>query len=313
MESKSKKFNDFLAKGHNSEFFAELQERAVVKCQELGIGDRPRIEDNLRRLWLPFGLQLAQDRRKLDRTLIQGILGGQGTGKSTLCNILQLILEDWVFTVATLSIDDLYLTYQERQELLQREPELIWRGPPGTHDIQEGIRVIDQCLSQDEKNEIAFPRFDKSLHNGAGDRIEAEIIPKPDILLLEGWLVGVRPIDNQAFDYPPPPIFTESDRQFALKCNEGLQSYVPLWNRLDSLAILNPRDYRWSKQWRKEAEQKMKAQGKTGKSDQEIEEFVEYFWKALHPELFIKPLTDTADLVVEIKSDRSLGKVHRLT
>ena len=53
----------------------------------------------------------------------------------------------------------------------------------------------------------------------------------------------------------------------------------------------------------------MKAQGKTGKSDEEIEEFVEYFWKALHPELFIQPLTKTADLVVEIKSDRSLGAI----
>ncbi|MFA9202077.1 MAG: glycerate kinase, partial [Candidatus Nanopelagicaceae bacterium] len=39
--------------------------------------------------------------------------------------------------------------------------------------------------------------------------------------------------------------------------------------------------------------------------------FVEYFWKALHPELFIKPLTLTADLVVEIKSDHTLGRIYR--
>ncbi|MEY4520185.1 MAG: hypothetical protein RLZZ499_2785, partial [Cyanobacteriota bacterium] len=34
--------------------------------------------------------------------------------------------------------------------------------------------------------------------------------------------------------------------------------------------------------------------------------------KALHPELFIKPLLSRADLVVEIKSDRSLGRIYRL-
>ena len=40
-------------------------------------------------------------------------------------------------------------------------------------------------------------------------------------------------------------------------------------------------------------------------SDEECDRFVEYFWKALHPDLYIKPLLDTADLVVEIKGDRS--------
>ena len=52
----------------------------------------------------------------------------------------------------------------------------------------------------------------------------------------------------------------------------------------------------------------MIATGKAGMSDAEIDRFVEYFWKSLHPELFIKPLVNSADLVVEVKSDRSLGK-----
>ena len=275
-----------------------------------GLGDRQRVIDNLARLWLPLGLQLAQARGELNRTLILGVLGGQGTGKSTLCKLLKLILGDLGLTVATLSIDDLYLTYQERQALRQEDPRLIWRGPPGTHNIDDGMRVIDLCLSQDDQVEIALPRFDKSLHNGAGDRLEPEVAAKPDILLFEGWFVGVRPINKSIFDNPPEPIITEEDKQFARKCNERLQAYVPLWDKLDRLVVLLPEDYRLSQQWRKEAEQKMKAQGKTGKSDAEIEEFVEYFWKALHPELFIQPLTKTADLVVEITSDRSLGAIY---
>jgi len=52
--------------------------------------------------------------------------------------------------------------------------------------------------------------------------------------------------------------------------------------------------------WRQEAEQKMKAQGKTGMSNQEIKEFVEYFWKALHPELFINTLSVSKSLVIKI-------------
>ncbi|MEM6403721.1 MAG: glycerate kinase, partial [Cyanobacteria bacterium P01_D01_bin.116] len=70
-------------------------------------------------------------------------------------------------------------------------------------------------------------------------------------------------------------------------------------------------DYRLSLEWRKQAEHQMKASGKTGMTDLEIEEFVNYFWKALHPELFIKPLIESSsvDLVIEINSNHSFGKI----
>ncbi|MEL7246354.1 MAG: glycerate kinase, partial [Cyanobacteria bacterium J06573_2] len=53
------------------------------------------------------------------------------------------------------------------------------------------------------------------------------------------------------------------------------------------------------------------ARGKTGMSDIEIEEFVNYFWKALHPELFIKPLikSPSVDLVIEINPNHSFGNI----
>ncbi|MFM2311075.1 MAG: hypothetical protein RLZZ04_351, partial [Cyanobacteriota bacterium] len=63
------------------------------------------------------------------------------------------------------------LTYVERQELQQREPSLIWRGPPGTHDLALGLEVIKQCLDEDYTAQISLPRFDKSLHQGEGDRL----------------------------------------------------------------------------------------------------------------------------------------------
>ena len=43
-------------------------------------------------LWLPLAMQLASYRQQLGRPLIQGILGGQGTGKTTMSVILTLIL-----------------------------------------------------------------------------------------------------------------------------------------------------------------------------------------------------------------------------
>jgi len=206
------------------------------------------------------------------------------------------------FATATLSIDDLYLTYRERQTLQQQDPRLLWRGPPGTHDVALGIEIINQCLQGSTR--ILMPRFDKSAFNGAGDRISPESISKPDILLFEGWFVGVQPLTEYPA-YFPDPIVTPEDKQFAKDNNQRLKDYLPLWHKLNSLMVLYPEDYRLSQQWRKEAEQKMMATGKSGMNNEQCDRFVEYFWKALHPQLYIKPLLQTADLVIEIKSDRS--------
>jgi D-glycerate 3-kinase len=78
--------------------------------------------------------------------------------------------------------------------------------------------------------------------------------------------------------------------------------------------VLNPVDYRLSKQWRKQAEQEMIARGKSGMRDAEIEQFVDYFWKSLHPELFIIPLIhhpQRTDLVVDINADHSVGNIYK--
>ena len=305
------RLKSFIEQGNESAFFIELLAEVSLICQSLKFKKHDDILATLENLWLPVALNIASKRKELDRTLIQGILGSQGTGKTTLCIILRLILNYLGFSVATLSIDDLYLTYAERQALQQQDPRLIWRGPPGTHDVDLGLKIIEQCLAGDNTNKILMPRFDKSAFKGSGDRTQPEAVDKPDILLFEGWFVGVQPITEDCFNNPPAPISTSEDIQFAKDNNQRLKAYLPLWEKLDSLIVLYPEDYRLSKQWRKEAEQKMIATGKTGMSDEECDRFVEYFWKALHPELFIKPLLKTADIVIEINSgDRSMIEVN---
>ncbi|MEB3218813.1 MAG: glycerate kinase [Nostocales cyanobacterium 94392] len=260
-------------------------------------------------LWLPLAMQIASRYQKIQRPFIQGILGGQGTGKTTTCKVLNLILSHLGYRALSLSLDDLYKTYQARLILQQQDPRLIWRGPPGTHDVDLGINLLDNILQG--KNIVRVPRFDKSLHSGNGDRAFFETVENIDIVLFEGWFVGVKPINSAAFTNPPLPIMTADDKVFARDMNDKLHDYLPLWQRLDSLIVLCPRDYRLSLEWRKQAEHQMKASGKPGMTDLQIEEFVNYFWKALHPELFIKPLLEcpSVDLVIEINSNHSFGTV----
>ncbi|WP_225886950.1 glycerate kinase [Nodosilinea nodulosa] len=263
------------------------------------------------RLWLPLALSIRQARAQLNAPLIQGVLGGQGTGKTTLTLILRHLLAVMGYKAVGLSIDDLYKTYRDRQRLVQTDPRLRWRGPPGTHDIDLGLATIAKIRSAAAGEAVALPRFDKSLHGGEGDRTDPEWVQDVDILLFEGWFLGARPIDAGCFEQAPHPtaaeIATEADCQFARDMNAQLATYLPLWDCLDRLMVLCPADYRISKQWRKDAEHQMKAQGKDGMSDATIDEFVEYFWCALHPELFIAPLKQDGEhvnLVVEIDRDR---------
>lgn len=267
--------------------------------------------------WLPLAQSLASQQEKIGRTFIQGLLGGQGTGKTTLGIVLNVLLRHLGKTFLSISLDDLYKTYADRQKLQNRCPDLIWRGPPSTHDVELGIQVLQQLRDRplDSSHPIEIPRFDKSLHNGAGDRTDPEISYDADIVLFEGWFVGMRPLPTSSFRNFVPPILSERDRDFALECNANLHNYLPLWEYLDRLIVLVPEDYTYSLDWRIEAEHKLIAAGKSGMNDQEITQFVEYFWRALHPELFIPSMINLAngdapaDLVVEISRSHLPTKI----
>ncbi|MDY6939113.1 MAG: glycerate kinase [Cyanobacteriota bacterium] len=265
-------------------------------------------------LWLPLAISIAQIRQTLDRPLVQGVLGGQGMGKTTLAAMLKIILAQLGYSMVGISIDDLYKTYADRQRLRERDPRFIRRGPPGTHDVDLGVQTLDCLCRVPSSAGIEVPRFDKSLWNGEGDRIAPETIEGADIILFEGWFVGVRCIDPVVFDNPPHPIATAADIAFAREMNQKLAEYLPLWERLDRLLVLHPRDYRLSQKWRLQAEHQAISSGKAGMSDDEIREFVEYFWKSLHPELYIDPLTrnpEFVDLVVSVEADRTISRVYR--
>jgi D-glycerate 3-kinase len=269
--------------------------------------------DLLWRLWLPLALDIAAYRQRLGRPMIQGILGVQGTGKTTLATIVSLLLQQLGYGVCSLSLDDLYKTYDERRQLYRIDPRLRWRGPPGTHDVDLGLATLQHLRHGQPSHPVQLPQFDKAAHRGAGDRTAPKTVVDIDIVLFEGWFVGVRPIDPAQFDTAPLPIETEGDRQFARDCNARLQDYLPLWEQLDRLMVLYPTDYRLSQQWRQQAEHQMLATGRTGMTDDEIKQFVEYFWRSLHPELLIKPLLHNSryvDVVVEVNPDHSLNAIY---
>ena len=92
---------------------------------------------------------------------VVGINGAQGSGKSTLSELMVLLFEQYGLSAVALSIDDFYYTRAERHQLAKRvHPLLQTRGVPGTHDIKLAVDVLTKLKAQ--QSNVAIPRFDKA-------------------------------------------------------------------------------------------------------------------------------------------------------
>src|SRR5687767_12770330 len=79
----------------------------------------------------PLAERIAARAERRERVLTVGICGPQGSGKSTLVMSLTKLLKASGLSAATLSLDDLYLTRDERSMLARRvHPLLLTRGVP---------------------------------------------------------------------------------------------------------------------------------------------------------------------------------------
>lgn len=225
-----------------------------------------------------------------NRPILIGINGPQGAGKSTLTQTLVEFAPELGFRAATLSIDDFYLTRENQIRLARQHPLnpfLQQRGYPGTHDIPLGVKVLHSLKEIHQSSPIRVPMYDKSKHQGQGDRLDLsewrEIHAPLDVVFLEGWMLGFRQADAELFSSH------SADIDHLLEINRLLRDYT-LWHELlDGFIQLRPQAIRYVIDWRIEAEERMKKQGKPGMSRQEITNYVMKFLPAY--EIFLPRLT----------------------
>ena len=77
--------------------------------------------------------------------LFLGFSGGQGSGKTTVTGILEIILKKFFKRrIHVSSIDDFYKTLNDRNKMSHAiHPLLKTRGVPGTHDINLVKKFFD--------------------------------------------------------------------------------------------------------------------------------------------------------------------------
>ena len=73
--------------------------------------------NQLNNFYLPLSERISENYLKDKKTKLIGLSGGQGSGKSTISNILKIILkEGFNLKTVTFSIDDFYKTLKEREK-----------------------------------------------------------------------------------------------------------------------------------------------------------------------------------------------------
>ena len=152
---------------------------------------RDKIEQ-LNKFYLPISKMIKEEFTKKKKTKVIGLTGGQGAGKSTISNILKIILKDaYNLKTVIFSIDDFYKTLQERKRMSKKINNLfLTRGVPGTHDTKMLLQCIKN-LKNDKFKKISIPKFDKSIDDRLQKKKWLYVKKKPNIVIFEGWCVGV--------------------------------------------------------------------------------------------------------------------------
>jgi len=247
--------------------------------------------------------------------VVLGLCGAQGSGKSTVARRLVERLQADGLKAATLSLDDLYLTRAEREALARDvHPLLVTRGPPGTHDVALGQRVLEQ-LGGD--GEVALPAFDKAADERRREADWPVVTAPLDVLVFEGWCVGARPQPDAELAAPVNALERDEDPDGVWRrwVNARLaQDYQRLFARIDVLAMLAAPDFSVAEAWREqqEAELRMRRAGmpddRTLSRDQ-VARFVQHYQRIT--EHMLREAPARADAVFRLGRDRQVLAVER--
>ena len=267
-------------------------------------------------LYFPMAAWLAD--QYVDSPLLVGINGGQGSGKSTLCKMLKILLESgFDRRVVVISIDDLYLPRSQRQRLASRvHPLLVTRGVPGTHDVGLALEILS-ALKRGEPGRIDIPVFDKAMDDRAEPSRWQSIEAPVDIILFEGWCVGARAQTEQQLERAINILEASEDtgRQWRRYVNSQLAGpYAELFGLIDILIMLKVPSMDHVFEWRLLQENKLKQSledkpeaAKHIMTKKQLNRFIMHYERITRVSL--GEMSARADLVLELNPEHQVSRV----
>jgi len=233
--------------------------------------------------YLPVCKKIYQNYKKNKKIKIIGLTGGQGAGKSTITQVLKLILEiKYNLSIVCFSIDDFYKTSRERADLAKRVNKLFkTRGVPGTHDTNF-IKKIFIDLTKKKFRPVLIPRFDKLKDDRSPKKFWQKIEQQPNIIIFEGWCVGATSQQNKNLLKPINILEKKQDLnlKWRLRVNKELKNaYKKIFDKINMLIFLKVPSFDCVYKWRLLQEKKLQltSKGKKIMSPLQIREFIMYY------------------------------------
>ncbi|WP_095012565.1 kinase [Tsuneonella mangrovi] len=242
-------------------------------------------------------IAIAECHASLGRTVVIGLAGAQGSGKTTMAARLASLLGKEGLRAAVLALDDFYLTRAERLALAREvHPLLATRGVPGTHDVALLQQTLDALTAGE--GQVKMPRFDKARDDRADP---VALLPPFNVVLLEGWCIGAQPQAPTDLAQPVNALEHNEDPDGTWRrwVNDRLAGdYAALFARVDLQLFLRAPGFEIVERWRAEQEGDLAS---PAMDRQQLSRFVAHYERITRSMIADEP----ADIVIDLDEMRT--------
>ena len=250
------------------------------------------------------------------KTLVIGLAGGQGSGKTTISSILSIILKKYFkLNIFIVSIDDFYKTRKDRKMLSKKKhPLLMTRGVPGTHDVNLMLSFFKKIKLKKFKS-LEAPKFNKAIDDRYKKSLWYKIKTKPDVVIFEGWCVGARAQSSSQLKKPInslEKVYDQGTKWRAHVNNQLKTKYKTLFNQLDGLLYLKAKNFNLLREWRLKQERKLWIQTKNKKnlkimSSGDVINFMQTYQR-ITQQMF-KDALKVSSIIMNLNSNHQIEKI----
>ena len=216
-------------------------------------------------------------RIKNKKTLM--ISGSQGSGKSTMSlQIKKYFKKYYSKNVVILSLDDFYLSSHQRKLLAKRHNTNLFetRGVPGTHNL----KLLNQTIRYLKSNKfpLFLPVFDKVSDNRKKYRRK---VNKADLIILEGWCVGSKPIDPNYLKKNINDLEKIGDSKLLWRTayNNALVEYQKLFNKFSCYIFIKIPSWDFVIDWKYKQELGLRSSHTNIHLKKKLLTFIQYYEK----------------------------------
>lgn len=284
----------------------------MLKLKELMLDEV--LIDDLDRVYLPLANLISVGLNTNASMQVIGINGAQGAGKTTFCTLMKLVLEQgFGLKVLSLGIDDLYLSRADRERLAQTiHPLLATRGVPGTHNVHQGIELLNALHNAAPDTQTRIPRFNKAVDDPFPDSQCDVFVGRPDVVLFDGWFMGAREQPIADLIVPVNQLEEEEDAEAIWRTYVNLQLktvYNALFDQLSLLVMLQVPSFEKVYEWRALQEQKLRmtTAGQTNlriMDDEALRRFISHYERLTR--WMLKDMPARVDMLFKVNDDHRI-------